>query len=473
MSRYETVIGLEVHVELKTQTKLFCRCATSFGAQPNAHTCPVCLGHPGALPVTNEQAVLLALRAALALQCTIPPVTSFDRKNYFYPDSPKAYQISQFAHPIGRNGVVEVAFGRTTERIRIHQVHLEEDAGKLIHEPYRSLVDLNRAGTPLIEIVTEPDLRSAEHAKMFLEQLRDIILYCGVSDGKMEEGSLRCDANVSLRPIGATTLGTKTEIKNMNSFRAVQGGIAYEVARQTALLDRGERVVQQTRRWDEAQSITIAMRSKEQAQDYRYFSDPDLGGIALSDQLIAQVRDALPELPLAKRQRYEQQYGLSEYDAASLTAHVALTKLFDEAMAHVADAKTVANVLLGDVCAYANAHDAPLSTLPITGAHIAQLAALLAQGTISQPIAKKVLKQTLQTGEAPNDIVATQGLTQIQDSDAIDALVTQVITAHPQSVADVRSGKTQALGFLVGQVMRASQGKANPALVNELLKKRL
>lgn len=470
-SKYETVIGLEVHVELHTNSKIFCGCSTEFGAPPNTHTCPICLGHPGVLPVLNRQAVEYAIKAAMALNCTIGDVSRFDRKNYFYPDSPKAYQISQNDQPIGLNGWIDIEVDGKTKRIGITRLHLEEDAGKLTHVDggYASLVDFNRVGTPLVEIVSEPDISSPEEAKAYLEKIRAIMQYCDVSDVKMEEGSLRCDANISLRPWGQKELGTKAELKNMNSFRGVQRGLEYEEYRQSETLDEGGVIVQETRRWDEAQGKTLSMRGKEQAHDYRYFPDPDLVTVRISDEWKETVRATIPELPDARKARYTSEYGLPDYDAGVITASKPLADFFEDSLNYTKDAKSVANWIMGDLMGYLNANNLELSQVKITGQGLGEMIGLIEKGTISSKIAKTVFKAMLETGKLPQAIVEEQGLVQISDEGAIKAIVEQVVAANPQSVEDYKAGKQKAIGFLVGQVMKESKGKANPALANQLL----
>lgn len=470
-SKYETVIGLEVHVELHTNSKIFCGCSTEFGAPPNTHTCPICLGHPGVLPVLNRQAVEYAIKAAMALNCTIGDVSRFDRKNYFYPDSPKAYQISQNDQPIGLNGWIDIEVDGKTKRIGITRLHLEEDAGKLTHVDggYASLVDFNRVGTPLVEIVSEPDISSPEEAKAYLEKIRAIMQYCDVSDVKMEEGSLRCDANISLRPWGQKELGTKAELKNMNSFRGVQRGLEYEEYRQAETLDEGGVIVQETRRWDEAQGKTLSMRGKEQAHDYRYFPDPDLVTVRISDEWKEAVRATIPELPDARKARYTSEYGLPDYDAGVITASKSLADFFEDSLNYTKDAKSVANWIMGDLMGYLNANNLELSQVKITGQGLGKMIGLIEKGTISSKIAKTVFKAMLETGKLPQAIVEEQGLVQISDEGAIKAIVEQVVAANPQSVEDYKAGKQKAIGFLVGQVMKESKGKANPALANQLL----
>lgn len=475
MSKYETVIGLEVHVELSTKTKIFCGCSTEFGAPPNTHTCPVCLGHPGVLPVLNKEAVNYAIKAALALNCEIAEYSKFDRKNYFYPDLPKAYQISQYDQPIGQNGWIEIEVDGEKKRIGITRVHLEEDAGKLNHmeEGEGSLVDFNRVGVPLIEIVSEPDLRSPAEAKAYLEKLKSIIQYTGVSDVKMEEGSLRCDANISLRPMGETRLGTKTEMKNLNSFRNVERALQYEQTRQAELLDRGETIVQQTLRWLEDQNKTKLMRSKEEAHDYRYFPEPDLVRLHIDEAWKEEIRSSIPELPDARKERYTREYGLSHYDASILTVAKAVADFFDETVASGADPKLASNWITSDLLGFLNAEGKELSDIPLTPANLANMIQLIQKGTISTKIAKKVFKEMLESGKEPEKIVEEQGLVQISDEGQLKEEVAKVLAANPQSIEDLKSGKDRALGFLVGQVMKATKGKANPQMVNQLIREQI
>ncbi|MDP4098095.1 Asp-tRNA(Asn)/Glu-tRNA(Gln) amidotransferase subunit GatB [Paenibacillus sp. P96] len=470
-SKYETVIGLEVHVELHTQSKIFCGCSTEFGAPPNSHTCPICLGHPGVLPVLNRQAVDYAMKAAMALNCTIGDVSKFDRKNYFYPDSPKAYQISQYDQPIGENGWIDIEVNGATKRIGITRLHLEEDAGKLTHVDggYASLVDFNRVGTPLVEIVSEPDISSPEEARVYLEKLRSIMQYCEVSDVKMEEGSLRCDANISLRPHGQEKLGTRAELKNMNSFRGVQRGLEYEQFRQEQILEEGGSVVQETRRWDEAQGKTISMRGKEESHDYRYFPDPDLVTLHIDAEWKERIRASIPELPDQRKVRYTSEYSLPEYDAAVITSSKALADLFESSLQYTKDAKSVSNWIMGDLLGYLNSMNVELSDVKLTGQGLGEMIGLLEKGTINSKIAKTVFKEMLESGKLPQQIVEEKGLVQISDEGAIMAIVEQVVAANPQSVEDYKAGKQKAIGFLVGQVMKESKGKANPGLVNKLL----
>jgi aspartyl-tRNA(Asn)/glutamyl-tRNA(Gln) amidotransferase subunit B len=475
MRSYETVIGLEVHVELATRSKIFCGCSTQFGAPPNTHTCPICLGHPGTLPVLNRQAVNDAMKAALALHCEVAAYSKFDRKNYFYPDSPKGYQISQYDQPIGQNGWIEIEVDGTTKRIGITRLHLEEDAGKLHHlqKGEGSLVDFNRAGVPLIEIVSEPDLRSPQEAKAYLEKLRMIILYAGVSDVKMEEGSLRCDANISLRPSGETKLGTKTELKNLNSFRNVERALQYEQHRQAELLQRGEAIAQQTLRWLEEQNETKVMRSKEEAHDYRYFPEPDLLPLHLDATWKEEVRSFIPELPDERKARYTQEYGLSHYDASILVACKEIADFFEQTVAANADAKLASNWITSELLGYLNSEGKEVKQVQITPKHLARLIQLLQTGTISSKIAKMVWKEMLASGKEPAQIVEEKGLTQISDMSQLQEEVRKVLVAHPQSVQDLKNGKDRALGFLVGQIMKATQGKANPQLVHQLIREQM
>ena len=473
--RFETVIGLEVHVELRTKSKIFCGCAVEFGAAPNTNTCPICLGHPGVLPVLNRKAVEYAMKAAMALNCEVATHCKFDRKNYFYPDLPKAYQISQYDQPIGKNGWIDIEVNGVTKRIGITRLHLEEDAGKLTHVDggFASLVDFNRVGTPLIEIVSEPDIRSPEEARIYLEKLKAIMQYCEVSDVKMEEGSLRCDANISLRPFGQKEFGTKIELKNMNSFRGVQRGLEYEEMRQAEVLANGGRIVQETRRWDEAQGKTIPMRGKEEAHDYRYFPDPDLVDLYIDDEWKARVRASIPELPDARKARYMNEYGLPAYDAEVITSSKKLADLFEQSLAYTKDAKAVSNWIMGDLLGYLNANNLELDEVKVTGQGLGEMIGLIEKGTISGKIAKTVFKEMLATGKSPQAIVEEKGLVQISDENLIRSVVEKVIEANPQSVADYRAGKEKALGFLVGQVMKETKGKANPALVNQLIIEKL
>ncbi|WP_096201802.1 Asp-tRNA(Asn)/Glu-tRNA(Gln) amidotransferase subunit GatB [Bacillus sp. FJAT-45350] len=469
--KFETVIGLEVHVELKTKSKIFCGCSTEFGAPPNTHTCPICLGHPGVLPVLNKQAVEYGMRASMALNCQIAEETVFDRKNYFYPDSPKAYQISQLDKPIGEHGSIEIEVDGEKKTIGITRIHLEEDAGKLTHSEYGdySLVDFNRVGTPLIEIVSEPDLRSPEEAYAYLEKLKAILEYTEVSDCKMEQGSLRCDANISLRPVGQEEFGTKTELKNLNSFAHVKKGLAYEQIRQERELLEGQVLAQETRRWDDVKNETLLMRVKEGADDYRYFPDPDLVGTVIDEEWKERVRAEIPELPDQRKARYAGELGLSDYDAGVITASKALADFFEEALSHKAEPKQVANWVMGDMSAYLNANNKEIGEVPLTSESLAKMISLIEKGTISSKIAKTVFKELIENGGDPETIVKEKGLVQISDEGELLKIVNEALDNNPQSVTDFKEGKEKAVGFLVGQVMKATKGKANPPLVNKLI----
>ncbi len=475
---YEAVIGLEIHAQLQTQTKIFCGCSTAFGAPPNAHVCPVCLGFPGVLPVLNRAAVDLAIRASMALGCRINETSIFARKNYFYPDLPKGYQISQYEHPLASEGLVEFAGPAGPRRVQITRVHMEEDAGKSLHEGFadsdrKTYMDYNRAGTPLVEIVTEPDLRSAGDAAAFFEHLRGILVWLGVNDGNMEEGSLRCDANVSVRPVGTTTLGTKAEVKNLNSFRFLQKAVEYEIERQIDLLKEGGRVRQETRLFDSAAGVTVSMRSKEEAHDYRYFPDPDLPALTLDPARIEAVRAAMPELPAARRQRFVAALGLPEYDAAQLTQTRAMSEYFEAAVAAGGAPKAVSNWMMGEMARLLNESGRELQASPVTPVKLAGLLALIDKGTISGAIAKGVFEKMMATGQDAEAIVTAEGLTQIDDESQIVGLIAEVIAKNADAVAGYRGGKTSTFGFLVGQVMKAAAGKANPKRVNDLLKRAL
>jgi aspartyl-tRNA(Asn)/glutamyl-tRNA(Gln) amidotransferase subunit B len=466
---FETIIGLEVHVELKTNSKIFCGCSTEFGAPPNTHTCPVCLGHPGVLPVLNKEAVDFAMRAAMALNCQIATDTKFDRKNYFYPDNPKAYQISQFDKPIGEHGFIEIEVGGKTKRIGITRLHLEEDAGKLTHVEDGSLVDFNRVGTPLIEIVSEPDIRTPEEAYAYLEKLKAIMQYTGVSDCKMEEGSLRCDANLSLRPYGQEKFGTKTELKNLNSFSFVQKGLEFEQVRQEKVLLSGGVIDQETRRFDEATKATILMRVKEGSDDYRYFPEPDLVKLHIDEVWKERVRAQIPELPDARKARYVGELGLPEYDAMVITATKAMADFFEATIAAGADVKQASNWLMGEVSAYLNAENKEIGDLPMTPEALAKMVQLIEKGTLSSKMAKKVFKELIEKGGDPEKIVKEKGLVQISDEGALKDIIIPILDANEQSVIDFKNGKDRALGFLVGEVMKKTRGQANPPMVNKIL----
>ena len=472
---FEPVIGLEIHAQLKTKTKIFCSCSTAFGAPPNTHTCPVCLGMPGVLPVLNKKVVEYTLRMALATGCDIEGVSRFARKNYFYPDLPKGYQISQYELPIARNGHVAVEVNGATHRIGITRIHMEEDAGKLSHDPGRpvSRVDFNRTGVPLIEIVSEPDIRSPEAAGAYLRQLRAIVRYLGICDGNLEEGSFRCDANVSIRPAGSETFGTRTEIKNLNSFKHVEKALQYEISRQKEILADGGTVNQETRLWDPAKNRTQSMRSKEEAHDYRYFPDPDLLPLAIDAAWIETVRKNLPELPAAKKKRFVAEYGLPSYDAEILAADRILAKYFEDGLQEFARPKLLSNWIMGSLLGLLNAEGKSIDQAPISASNLAQLLKLVDDGTISGKIAKTVFDEMAGSGKSARQIVEEKGLVQISDSSAIEDIVTTVVAANPAEVQAYRNGKTKLLGFFVGQVMKETRGKANPKLVNEILKLKL
>ena len=477
-NKYEMVCGLEVHVELQTKTKIFCSCTTEFGGEQNTHVCPVCLGMPGALPVLNREVVNYAIKAGLALNCEIAEFSKFDRKNYFYPDLSKNYQTSQFDLPICGKGGLEIEVDEQKKWIGITRAHMEEDAGKLVHSgdtittSNESSVDYNRAGVPLLEIVSEPDMRSIPEVLAYLEKLVQILEYTEVSDCRMEQGSVRFDINVSLRQIGSTTFGTRTETKNLNSFSSVRRCMEYEIARQARVLDAGEKVVQETRTWDEGQGVTLALRSKEEAHDYRYFPEPDLAPLIIDREWVERIRKTLPELPEARRARL-QELGLSAYDAGVITQSKALSDYFDAALSHYADAKTLANWVMGDVTRLLNSNQCSVGDSPISAKQLAELMGLIEKGTISGKIAKSVLEDMYSTGKDAGVIVKEKGLAQISDEGALLGIIDSVIAANPQSVEDYRAGKDRAIGFLVGQIMKATKGQANPGLVNRLLKEKL
>jgi aspartyl-tRNA(Asn)/glutamyl-tRNA(Gln) amidotransferase subunit B len=476
VAAFEPVIGLEIHAQLLTETKIFCGCSTAFGASPNTNICPVCLGLPGALPVLNRRAVEFAVRAAHALGCTVQPWSVFARKNYFYPDLPKGYQISQYEQPVATAGAVEYESGGNSRRVGIVRVHLEEDAGKSLHEGFadsntRTYLDFNRSGVPLIEIVTEPDLRSAADAGDFFSRLRSILVAIGVNDGNMEEGSLRCDANVSVRPLGTSALGVKTEVKNLNSFRYVQRALEYEISRQIGVVSEGGRVVQETRLWDSGAGRTVSMRSKEEAHDYRYFPEPDLPPLEIAPEWIEEIRGSLPELPDARRRRFIDQYGLPAYDAAVLTQSPEVSAYFEATAAAAKNAKAASNWIMGDVTRKMNELGVEISDVPLTPEALAGLIGLIDSGTISGPIAKDVFEKMYTTGRPAAEIVAAEGLARIDDEAAIEAVVRDVVAANPGPVAQYRGGKQQTFGFLVGQTIKAMKGKANPALVNQLMRR--
>ena len=472
---FETIIGLEVHAQMLTNTKIFCNCSTKFGGAPNSHTCPVCLGMPGVLPVLNKKVVEYAMMMALATNCTINPSNSFARKNYFYPDLPKGYQISQYAYPLAEHGYVWVETNGKQKKIGITRIHMEEDAGKLIHDENNpsSYVDLNRTGVPLIEIVGEPDIRSPEEAAEYLKRLHEILVYLEICDGNMEEGSFRCDANVSIRPVGQKEFGTRTELKNMNSFRNVQRALEYEIKRQQYLVENGQQILQETRLWDDAQGVTNSMRSKEEAHDYRYFPDPDLVKIIVDDEWISKIREALPELPTAKRERFIKEYQIPAYDAGVLTADKALALYYEDVVRLCNKPKQASNWVMGDVLRFLNEEKRDIRQCPITAGSLAEMINLIEEGTISGKMAKDIIGDMYQTGRAPQDIIREKGLVQITDESELAKTIAAIIDAHPGQLADYRGGKEKLFGFFVGQVMKATQGKANPQLVNGLLKKML
>jgi aspartyl-tRNA(Asn)/glutamyl-tRNA(Gln) amidotransferase subunit B len=477
---YEPIIGLEVHAQIRTKSKMFCGCSADyFDAPPNTHVCPVCLGLPGVLPVINQAAVEATLMTALALNCEIPEACKFDRKNYFYPDLMKGYQISQYDLPFSRNGWLTIEVDGQTRRIGIERVHLEEDTARLLHRTDAhgraySLVDVNRSGVPLMEIVSKPDLRSAAEARAYLIKLHAILQALGISSGHLEEGAFRCDANISLRPVGSTELGTKTEIKNMNSFRAVYRALEYEIARQTAILEEGGQIVQETRGWVEDRGITVPQRSKEFAHDYRYFPEPDLPPVFVSREWVAQLRARLPELPDARRERYQREYGLSAYDAGQLAGSHAIAQFFERTVALYPKPKVVANWVQGELFRLLKDRETlDLSDLRLTPEHLAELLTLVDRGVLSLALARQVFEEAFATGERPEAIVQARGLAQISNTAELERVVDAVLATNPRPVADYRAGKEAALSFLMGQVMKATRGKANPGVVAELLRARL
>lgn len=466
---YETVIGLEVHVELATATKIFCSCENKFGGEPNTHCCPVCTGMPGVLPVLNKRVVEFAAKAGLATNCSIANFSKMDRKGYYYPDLPKAYQISQFDLPLCKGGYIDIKVGDIEKRIRITRIHMEEDAGKLLHDAGAgTAVDYNRCGVPLIEIVTEPDLRSAEEAKEFLETLKSIMQYTGVSDCKMQEGSLRCDVNISVREAGSDTLGTRTEMKNLNSFSAVYRAIEAESARQIEILSEGGTIIQETRRFDDAKGRSYAMRSKEEAHDYRYFPDPDLVPVTLTDEQIQTFRDSLPELPAAKKRRFAETLGLPEYDAGVLTAERAVAVFFEECLKGYGDAKKLSNFIMSDLLRLLKEDGIAPEDNPVKPGQLVQMLRLVDEGKINLTVGKAVFEEAFRTGEDPEAIVNRKGLAQLNDSDEIRAMIKRAIADNPGPVADFKGGKQKAILFFVGQVMKATKGRANPQIVNEI-----
>jgi aspartyl-tRNA(Asn)/glutamyl-tRNA(Gln) amidotransferase subunit B len=472
---FETVIGVEVHAQLRTNSKMFCGCGTTFGLSANSQTCPVCLGLPGSLPVINQAAVEMAVRAGLALNCTIATNNRFARKNYFYPDLPKGYQISQYELPICQHGWIEIRDGRGTKQIRIRRAHLEEDAGKNIHQTGTSgsRVDLNRAGTPLLEIVTEPDMRSADEVVAYLKGLREILMYLDVCDGNMEEGSFRCEPNLSLRPSGRQEFGTKVELKNINSFKYVKDAVEYEIKRQTKVLNEGGTIRQETRLWNIERGETAVMRSKEEAHDYRYFPDPDLVPLKLDNEWIQGFRTALPELPAVRTKRFMSDYGLPEYDATILTASKGMADYFEVCVKQFNQPKTVSNWVMGELMRELNNSGTDISASPITPERLVSLLQMVGKGIISLKVAREIFPELYSSGKTPEQIVQEKGLTQVSDEGALAKIIEEVLGKNPGQVAQFKEGKQQVLGFLVGQVMKASGGKANPGKVNELLKNKL
>jgi aspartyl-tRNA(Asn)/glutamyl-tRNA(Gln) amidotransferase subunit B len=472
---FEAIIGLEVHAQLLTETKIFCGCSAKFGAEPNSHTCPVCLGMPGVLPVLNKKVVEYAMKMALATHCVINKTCEFARKNYFYPDLPKGYQISQYALPLAEHGYVIVESDGRHKKIGITRIHMEEDAGKLLHDEHNpvSYVDLNRTGVPLIEIVSEPDIRSPEEAAEYLKRLHEILVYLEICDGNMEEGSFRCDANVSVRPVDQQQYGTRTELKNMNSFRNVQRALEYEIKRQIYLVENGQTVIQETRLWDDAQGVTNSMRGKEEAHDYRYFPDPDLVPITIDEKWIEDIRHSLPELPIAKRERFIRDYQIPAYDAGVLTADKALADYFEAVARRCQKPKAASNWIMGDVMRFLNEEKRDIRVCPVKPEDLAEMINLIDEGTISGKMAKDIIEDMYQSGKPPQTIIREKGLVQIKDEAEITKTIKAILESHQDQVAEYRDGKEKVFGFFVGQVMKATQGKANPKLVNELLKKML
>jgi len=472
---FESVIGLEVHAQLKTNTKIFCSCSTTFGASPNTHTCPVCLGMPGVLPVLNKKVVEYTLRMAVATHCHIAPESRFARKNYFYPDLPKGYQISQYELPVAENGFVDIEINGNKKRIGITRIHMEEDAGKLSHSPARSysMIDFNRTGVPLIEIVSEPDMRSAEEAVAYLKKLRSLVRYLGICDGNMEEGSFRCDANVSIMPTGSQTLGTRTELKNINSFKNVEKALLFEINRQKETIYDSARIVQETRLWDPDKNRTLSMREKEEAHDYRYFPDPDLLPIVVDNQWISAIKATLPELPDEKKERFVKEYGLSPYDAGILTSTRELADYFEHCLKIFPRPKPVSNWITGALLGLLNAEGKPVSESPVSAQHLAALLKLIDKGTISGKIAKTVFEEMARSGKSPGEIVEEKGLVQVADFSVIEAVVSSVLDRCPDEVEAYKQGKSKLFGFFMGQVMQETRGKANPQIVNQVLKEKL
>ena len=472
---YEVVMGLEVHAELATKTKIFCSCPTKFGAEPNTQVCPICMAMPGTLPKLNEKVVEYAVRAGLATNCTISRDSKNDRKNYFYPDTPRAYQISQFDKPLCEHGYIEIETSQGKKKIGITRIHIEDDAGKLNHDDLGggALIDLNRAGVPLIEIVSEPDFRSIEEVDAYLRKLKSILEYVEVSDCKMEEGSFRADINTSIRPVGSEKLGTRTEMKNMNSFRSITRALEYEINRQVEVIDNGGKVDQETLRWDEVSGKTFSMRDKEDAQDYRYFPEPDLVAIKLSEEYIENIRKTLPEMPESRKERYLRDYKLSEKDAGIITSSKYLSDLFEKASEICGNYKAVNNWIISDISRILNETEMDPKEIPFDAKQLAKLVTLIDKGTISSSIGKKVLIELFENPRDPEDIIKEKGWIQISDEGAIKEVVLKIIEANPQSVADFKAGKDRALGFLVGQAMKETKGKANPQMLNKMFAEEL
>ena len=478
IAKYEPVIGLEVHVQLATRTKIFCGCPTSFGAPPNTNVCPVCLGLPGALPVLNRDAVEMAIQAALALHCEVRPQSIFARKNYFYPDLPKGYQISQYDKPLAEHGYLDISVDGVHKRIGVTRVHMEDDAGKSQHDGFKdsdryTYVDLNRSGTPLIEIVSEPDMRSSDEAFAYLTEMKQVMQFVSVSTCDMEKGHLRCDANVSVRLKGAPKFGTKAEVKNLNSFRFLKAALDYEIARQVALIESGGKVVQETRLYNSDTGETVGMRSKEEAHDYRYFPEPDLVPLRISSEWLGRVKAAMPELPADLRTRFIEKYGLREYDAQVLTLTRPLAEFYEKAARASEDPKATANWVMGDLLGALKADGKEITESPVTPEQMAELTNLIAKGEISGKLAKEIFPKMLASGDNPSAIMEREGLKQISDTGALEKIIDEVISGNPKQVEQYKSGKTAVIGFLVGQVMKASRGQANPAAVNELLRAKL
>ena len=471
MKEYEVVIGLEVHAELSTNTKIYCNCSTAFGADPNTHCCPICTGMPGTLPVLNEKVVEYAVKAGLATNCEISRFSKQDRKNYFYPDLPKAYQVSQYDLPLCIGGHLDINVNGNKKTIGITRIHIEEDAGKLIHDAYTgdTLVDMNRCAVPLIEIVSEPDIRSADEAVAYMQTLKSILEYLEVCDCKMQEGSLRCDVNLSVRPVGQKEFGTRTETKNLNSFKAIHNSIEFEIQRQIEVLENGGKIYQETRRFDDAKGVGYAMRSKEDAQDYRYFPEPDLAPIVLSEEYINNIKENLPEMPHIKKERYIKEFDLPEYDAEILTSSKKTASFFEKANAICNNPKAVSNWIMGDFARMLNEKEIEIDESKVTEENLASLIMLIDKGTISSKIAKQIFEEMFETGEDAKTIVEKRGLVQISDEGAIKEICQRVVDANPQSIIDYKAGKDRAIGFLVGKIMKETKGKAHPQIVNKLL----